>query len=81
VTHHDGPLDDEEPELGEPVVGDQGDEPWWKWAGVIPGRVLTGSRLSRHQRADIWSGIFAAGLVFLVAVAVVVVVVALVRST
>lgn len=40
-------------------------EPWWKWAGVLPGRVALGSRLSRRQRARVRTGAFAAIVLFI----------------
>jgi hypothetical protein len=43
----------------------QHDELWWKWAGVVPGRVGLGSRLSPHQRATVRTGAFAAIILFI----------------
>jgi hypothetical protein len=43
----------------------QYDEPWWKWAGVVPGRVLRGSRLSRRQRTRVRRAAFAAIVLFI----------------
>jgi hypothetical protein len=43
----------------------QYDEPWWKWAGVVPGRVLRGSRLSRGQRTRVRTAAFAAIVLFI----------------
>ncbi len=42
----------------------QYDEPWWKWAGVVPGRVLRGSRLSRRQLSRVRTSTFAAIVLF-----------------
>lgn len=43
----------------------QYDEPWWKWAGVVPGRVLRGTRLSRRQRTRVRTAAFAAIVLFI----------------
>ncbi len=43
----------------------QHDEPWWKWAGVVPGRVGLGSRLTPRQRATVRTGAFVAMVLFI----------------
>jgi len=61
-----------------PGVG-QYDELWWKWAGVIPGRIAQGSPLTRRQRARVRTGAVSAVLLLAGAFLVIAAIIAVLR--